>query len=90
MTPSLEQESSRGTQAQLLLENPLIADAFDVMEKEIMSAWENSPVGDEKGREKLYVMLLLSRKVKRHFESLVLTGEMARRTLADVVRRERL
>lgn len=90
MTPSLEQESSRGTQAQLLLENPLIADAFNTLENEIKTAWEDSPARDEKGREKLYEMLMLTRKVKRHFESLVLTGEMARRTLADVVRRERL
>ena len=88
--PSLEQESSRGQQAQMLLENPLFVEAQEVLEKEIMTAWENSPAGDEKGREKLYLMLMLHRKVKRHFESLVLTGEMARRTLADVVRKERL
>lgn len=88
--PSLEQESTRGQQAQLLLENPLFIEAQEALEKEILSAWENSPAGDEKGREKLYLMLMLHRKVKRHFESLVLTGEMARRTLADVVKRERL
>lgn len=88
--PSLEHESSRGQQAQMLLEHPLFVEAQEVLEKEIMTAWENSPAGDEKGREKLYVMLMLHRKVKRHFESLVLTGEMARRTIADVVKRERL
>lgn len=87
---SLEQESSRGREAQMVLENPLVAEAFGTLEKEIVSAWEDSPARDDVGREKLYQMLMLTRKVKRHFESLVLTGEMARRTLADVVKRERL
>ena len=90
MPYSLEQENHRGNQARELLENPLLAEAFDHVESEIKRAWEDSPVRDIEGREKLYQMLMLNRKVKRHIESVVQTGEMARRTLADMIRKERL
>ena len=87
---NLEQENHRGNQAKELLENPLLSEAFDTVELEIKRAWEDSPARDIEGREKLYQMLLLNRKVKRHIESVVQTGEMARRTLADMIRKERL
>lgn len=85
---SLEQERSRGSQAKALLENPLIVEAFSVMDAEIMQAWENSPARDSEGRERLFQMLLLARRVKRHFESVVETGKMAERTLLQKVKFE--
>ena len=90
MAYSLDQENARGAKAKELLEEPLIEEAFSLIESEILRAWEESPARDTEGREKLYQMLMLSRKVKRHLESVVMTGEMARRTLADMVRKERL
>lgn len=90
MAYTLDQENARGAKAKELLDEPLVAEAFSVVESEILRAWEDSPARDSEGREKLYQMLMLTRKVKRHFESVVMTGEMARRTLADIVRKERL
>lgn len=87
---ALNKENERGQRAKELLENPLLVEAFEVIEQEIQKAWEDSPARDAEGREKLYQMLMISRKVKRHVESVVHTGEMARRTLADFARRERL
>ena len=90
MAYTLPQEDARGAKAREILEEPLVAEAFSKIEAEILSAWEDSPARDIEGREKLYQMLMLTRKVKRHFESVVLTGEMARRTLAEYARKERL
>ena len=90
MAYTLPQEDARGAKAREILEEPLVAEAFSKIEAEILSAWEDSPARDVEGREKLYQMLMLTRKVKRHFESVVLTGEMARRTLAEYARKERL
>lgn len=90
MNEALHQESARGVRAKEVLENPLVVEAFALIEAEIMKAWEDSPVRDIDGREKLFQMLTMGRKFKRHFESIVQTGEMARRTLADYARRERL
>ena len=90
MAFTLHQEDARGAKAREILEEPLVVEAFGKVEAEILSAWEDSPARDVEGREKLYQMLMLTRKVKRHFESVVLTGEMARRTLADAIRKERL
>ena len=90
MAFTLPQEDARGAKAREILEEPLIIEAFGKIEAEILTAWEDSPARDTEGREKLYQMLMLSRKVKRHFESVVMTGEMARRTLAEYARKERL
>lgn len=90
MAYTLPQEDARGAKAREILEEPLIIEAFSKIEAEILTAWEDSPARDVEGREKLYQMLMLSRKVRRHFESVVQTGEMARRTLADFIRKERL
>lgn len=87
---NLNEENERGARAKELLLNPLLIEGFETVEREILHAWENSPVRDCDGREKLYQMLMLSRKVKRHIESVVETGEMAKRTLAEIVTRERL
>jgi hypothetical protein len=90
MAYTLPQEDARGAKAREILDEPLVAEAFSKIEAEILTAWEDSPARDIEGREKLYQMLMLTRKVKRHFESVVLTGEMARRTLAEYARKERL
>lgn len=87
---NLHEEDARGVRAKELLENPLLVESYETIEREIMQAWESSPVRDIEGREKLYQMLMILRRVKRHIQSVVETGEMARRTLADVMNRERL
>jgi hypothetical protein len=88
MTPDMEVQ--RGEQAKELLDNPLFVESYDKIEAEIKAAWEASPVRDVEGREKLYQMLMIARKFKAHFESVVNTGKMARRTLSEVVTRQRL
>lgn len=79
MTP--EQEIARGHQAQALLDDPLLSEAFTVIEQEILTVWKASPARDEAGREKLWLMQQMLRRVKTHLESVVQSGTLAKATV---------
>jgi hypothetical protein len=78
-----EMEIKRGQDAAQLLAHPLLVGAFETIETEIVSKWQNSPARDAEGREKLWMMLHLLRRVKLHLESHVETGKVAQATLAQ-------
>lgn len=80
---TLEEEVTRGREAELLLQNPLFAEAFDVLEREIEEKWKESPSRDVDGREKLYLMLKMTQRVRAHLKSLVASGKLAQRTLRE-------
>jgi hypothetical protein len=86
MTP--EEESIRADRAKELLENPLVIEAFETIEREITQALMDSPARDTEGREKLYLMNQLLKRVKKHFESTVNTGYLAKRTIADRLKKQ--
>jgi len=81
MTP--EEESIRADRAKEILENPLVIEAFETIERELTKALMNSPARDAEGREKLYLMNQLLGRVKKHFASVVNNGAMAKRTIKD-------
>lgn len=86
MTP--EEEAIRADRAKELLENPLVIEAFAFIEAEITEKLMNSPARDTEGREKLYLMNQLLKRVKKHFESTVNTGYLAKRTIADRLKKQ--
>lgn len=81
MTP--EQESQRADDARALLENYLVVEAFEKISVELTKALMNSPARDSDGREKLYLMNQLLGRVKKHFESVVNNGVMAKRSIIE-------
>lgn len=52
-----EREIQRGERAAQLLQDELIVEALETIEKEYTERWKNSPVRDAEGREKLYLMV---------------------------------
>ena len=82
-----EAEILRGRQAAELLEHPLLVEAFAALEKEVLDAWKASPARDAEGREKLWLMLHLSQKVKGHLETVVVTGKMGQIRLDELNKR---
>ena len=86
MTP--EEEAIRADRAKEILENPLVIEAFETIEREITQALMDSPARDTEGREKLYLMNQLLKRVKKHFESTVNTGYLAKRTIADRLKKQ--
>lgn len=77
-------EISRGHNAARLLSDPLIAEAFDAIRSEYIAAWENAPVRDAEGRERIWAHLQALGKVREHLSTVVATGKMAEKQRDDM------
>lgn len=79
----IEAEILRGERAKQLLEEPLIVEAFQVIEKEYLDQWQNSPARDVEGREALFLMLKCLQRVKGHLTLAMESGMIEKATLAQ-------
>ncbi len=57
----LNEDRDRGAQAERLLRDPLLVEAFDVLENEFMQAWRQSAVADT---ERVSVSIICVRRWK--------------------------
>lgn len=80
MTP--EDEVMRGEQAAMLLNHPLLIEARETIESELMNAWQTSPARDVEGRETLWLSVKLLQQVFQHLKSTLETGQLAAEGLA--------
>ncbi|WP_426355668.1 hypothetical protein ACN9MD_09745 [Stenotrophomonas maltophilia] len=83
MNDQAEFEIARGERANQLLSDPLLVEAFEIVEQELTSQWQNSPVRDAEGREKLFLTLRCLQKARAHLTSVLETGVMAKATLVQ-------
>lgn len=87
MTP--EQELYLANRAKEVLENEAYIKAFDDIKQELIQKWENSPIRDDEGREKAFLMLWALNKVKACLDATMDGGKLAtaeldhRKTMAD-------
>lgn len=77
----LEEELQRGQMAEYLLSHPLFVESFDLIEKEVMEEWKNSPSRDADGREKLWTMMKLLQRLKANIQTVAETGKLAEMSL---------
>ena len=73
----IEQDIAKGRQAKELLDNPLLNECFDALEKELLNQWRQSSVEDPAGREKLYLMYKMQERLKLHIRTFLDTGKMS-------------
>lgn len=73
----LSREMVRGSKAKQLLENELLTEAFDELEKSYFAAWRRSEPSDAMAREKLYLAANIVAKVKDHLSLVVKGGKLA-------------
>jgi hypothetical protein len=73
----LRTEMQRGEWARQLQENPLLREALDTYETEIVEAWKTSPVRDAEGRERLKLMLDAQKRFRSFLETTATTGKLA-------------
>ena len=90
MTDQKELDRQRGINARLLLETPLLVEAFAETRKEYIAAWEKTPVRDHEGREKLWLMVRTLDKVKGHLQTVMEGGKLAERELTDLQEKGKL
>ena len=73
----LFEEQDRGSQAESLLRNPILVEAFDVLSEAYLNAWKESPVKAEEDRERIFLMYKNLLSVRAHLEEIVNTGKLA-------------
>jgi len=73
----LRNEMSRAANAESILQNPLVKEVLDSLEKDIIFAWESTPMRDVEAREKAWMYYLTVRKFRNTFINFIETGRMA-------------
>jgi hypothetical protein len=76
MTP--DEEISRANEAERLMREPLVAEAFEKIEAGIIDAMRKCSLADHAAQHELIQMLHLFSKVKGHFLYCMETGKLAR------------
>lgn len=71
-----DNDRERAHKAKQLLDNPLWAEAWTALETGLTQSWQNTQRSDSVRRENIYFQLDAARAVKRHFEQILLTGQM--------------
>ena len=76
----------RGQEAERLLANPLLAEAFAAFEQRILDALRSAD-RDDRERQKLCDLLVAATAVRKHLERLVKDGKLAAHEIALIERR---
>jgi hypothetical protein len=74
---TLDEEKRRGDHAARLLEDVLLNQTLDEIEKHTLMLWEETPARDVEGREHLHRFYLACRKLRNTLKSHLETGRMA-------------
>lgn len=85
-----DEEIRRGHEAERVMREPLLTEAFEVIEAGIVEAMKRCKLGDEKTQHELVVMLQLHSRVRGFFKDCMVTGRMAqiqKETLAQKAKR---
>lgn len=82
-----DEEIRRGNEAERLMNEPLLTEAFDMIEAGLVDNMKRVAIGDTKTQHELVLMLQLLAKVRGHLKTTVDTGKMARITKESLVDR---
>lgn len=80
----LTQAAVRGTQAEALLRQEILTDAFKALEDAYTLAWRSTLIEDVSGREKLFLAINIVGKVRDHISAVVTNGKLAQAELAEL------
>jgi hypothetical protein len=80
----LQEAAAKAVRAQELLDNGLLADAFENLEQNYIAAWRATTVDDAAGREKLFLAINIVGKVRDHLASVVANGRLAEAELKEL------
>lgn len=79
MTP--EEVVLRAEKARQLLEEPLIKEFLDALERDVADAWKRCPIRDKEGQHELLLMVQTVLKFKALFAKCLADGEVAKADL---------
>ena len=81
---ALTKATERAAQAQRLLDDKMLAEAFKGLEEAYTAAWRATTIDDVSGREKLFLAINIVGKVRDHLTAIVNDGKLAQRELKDL------
>jgi hypothetical protein len=70
-------EIQRGDDARIILESPLYREAIQKVKDGLISAMQQSPLGDEKTHNRLVIGLQLLGQIEKQLYDVMMTGKMA-------------
>lgn len=82
----LARDAERATQAQRLLADPLLIEAFAELEKAYIEHWRNTHIDDARGRENVFIAVNVVGKVRDHFAHIIANGKLASVDLSELAR----
>lgn len=81
---ALTRATERAAQAQRLLDDVMLKDAFKGLEEAYTAAWRATTIDDVSGREKLFLAINVVGKVRDHLQSIVNNGKLAQAELKEL------
>jgi hypothetical protein len=84
VTDQAEMDIRRGDAAERIMNDELVKEALFRLRAECVEQWEQTPVRDTEGRERLWTMYRLAQKFEAHFRALIESGQLASRRVADL------
>ena len=85
----LQNQALKGQLSQSLLENELLQEALDAIDKEVLEQWIACPARDKDGKEALWQLIKTSRKFRSILEGYIETGKLARENLRQFEEKKR-
>jgi hypothetical protein len=82
-------EIARSQRARAILDDPLVKEALAAIEQGCVEEWRRAQPRDVEARERLWLMLKLAERFRRHFESHVESGRLAGERVASIERERR-
>lgn len=79
----LRQQISRANEAERLLDQPLVKEAFRVIRQNLHEKWESTKVEHNTEREILYMQIKCLSEVEKYFNQVVRTGRIALNKLEE-------
>ena len=84
---SLRRDMEKGARAKALLEDPVLVEAFEGFEAELMTVWAATRTADTEARERVWMAIRVLRKVKGALETMIADGTLAKREIDEIVGR---
>ena len=83
---ALTKATEKAAQAQRLLDDKMLKDAFEMLEKAYIERWRATGIEDVTGREKLFLAINVVGKVKDHLTAFINDGKLAQAELDNLAR----
>ena len=80
----LREQAQRASRAKQILENDLVVEAFDLIEKRIYESWQTSSADETTERENAYLMHRLLQNFRTQFTQAIAKGKVADRELLSI------